>query len=608
MSNAVSRATDPNHFEWDMSSKEKRVRQVREHYERAKEAKDTFRERLEANERYYRGDHDAKRNLLEYVRDAGLNMEPPVLPDPYIQVEAQIDDVVPTPQFSGRDNQTDPQNAKIREQVVEFIWYDNRLDELNLANERSLMMSGNAFYKLAWDDKADVLGPNGTRLKGRIEIGNPDPANIFPDPTAYTLDDCEYLIHAYRLHNRKAKRQFKKWLDRLGGDGDHADTEIYDDVMPVDEDTVLVIEYWYRDDEGDIALSIVIGTREVKHVPKFWAKTRLSGCKLYPFVHYQRIPIRKSFWGRGEIDTIRDLVDAADKTLNSALLNEAFAGNDIILVKGSGFEGDEEPEAAPGAIWRAKTDTDVRRLGGMANSTNALNLLNALHEKIEETNGNYNSALGKEPTRVTTASGIAQLNERADKRQGLKKAGRIEGYRRLAQLTDWMALEFYDSARIITIRGEEEQQMTVFDPAFVAMRDPADPILTYFPTIDVEVNVGDGIKKSKAFTLAATQELAAIQVTPANYMIVKSIVDLLDLPNKQEIMQSIESVVQMQTEQERMKLPGAGDPTNMLPPEMQARARAALQADPELAQVIGQLPIEQQAQALVAALGGVPNG
>jgi hypothetical protein len=603
----VAKAIDPNYYDWDMSSKQKRVRQVREHYEEAKEAKEPFRNRLETNEQYYRGEHDAKKRLDEFVRDNGMNMEPPVLPDPYIQVEGQIDDVVPTPQFSGRDNVTDPQNAKIREDVVKFIWYDNHLEDLNLENERSLMMSGNAFFKLAWDAEADVLGPGGVRLKGRIEIGNPDPANIFPDPTAYRLEDCEYLIHAYRMHRRKARRKYGRYIDKIAADGDHSDTEIYDDVMPLDEDTVLVLEYWYRDDEGDIALSVVIGQQEVKHVPKFWAKTRLSGCKMFPFVHYRRIPIRKNFWGYGEIDTIKDLVDAADRTLNGALLNEAFVGNDIVVIKGSGLADGAEPDNTPGAIWWLSTDTEVKRLGGIANSANASNLINMLHEKIEETNGNYVSAQGKEPVRVTTASGIAQLNERADKRQGLKKAGRLEGYRRLAQLTDWMALEFYDEQRLITIRGEDDREMEIFDPSAMALRDPMDPTLTYFPTVDVEVTVGQGIKKSKAFTLAATQELAAIQVTPGNYMIVKSIVELLDLPNQQDIMESIDATVQMQMQmqmqqmQQQMAMQGAAEPGAEGSPEQ--RIQAMLEADPELAQVLAQLPPEAQEQVMAQAFG-----
>lgn len=591
---------------WDMSTKEARERQVTRDFETVKTHKAPITKKFQTLDDYYNNKHYTREQILKIAQDKGWNFIPPVLPDPFIQVESMIDPDVPVPEFKGRDDDIDSMKAKQREEVVKYICYNNKIDDMNPSNERRLNKLGDAFWKVSFDGSIQGLG-----YVGDIVIGNPDPANIFPDPSAYDIDDCEYIIYAFRMHRRKARRVFGKIIDTIQNDNNHADTEIYnhtwDDMSTKysgDDDTLQIVEYWYKDDKGDIACSIQVNGTEVKHIPKYWIDTAASGNKMYPFVQYCKIPVDKSFWNKGEIEPILDLVDSADREFLSAIMNDMFNANDITIIEKGALDPGQTFSGVPGEVVTVKDGriNGIRRLSGLNTNINSLNMINFIHEKIMETNGNFESSQGKEPMRVTTVGGIAQLNERANARKELKKADRKTGFRRLYELIDWTALEFYNTDRIILIRGngdepdrpekfnsrnfreiDQNRVEKIYEKAVLDGMTPDEALeiaksnAFYYPKVDIEINVGEGVKNSKAFTLAATEQLANTNITPANKEIVKSQIDIMDLPNKEDIKDSIDEAIQPQ---------GQGADTQAIIDQALAgltpEQLAQLEADPQL--------------------------
>jgi hypothetical protein len=612
---------------WDMSTKEARERQVVRDFEIAKTHKSVITEKFRTLDDYYNNKHYTREQILKVAEQKGWNFIPPVLPDPFIQVESQIDPDVPVPEFKGRDDDIDSLKAKQREEVVNYICYNNKIDDMNTTNERRLNKLGDAFWKVSFDGSIQGLG-----YVGDIVIGNPDPANIFPDPSAYDIDDCEYFIYPFRMHRRAARRMFGRIVDSIQSDNNHGDTEIYNNswsestINTLDDNTLQVVEYWYKDDNGDIACSININGTEVKHIPKYWINTASSGNKMYPFIQYCKIPVDKSFWNKGEIETIIDLVDSADREFLSAIMNDMFNANDITLVEERALADGEVLSGVPGQTVKVKEGkiNGVRRLGGLNNNINSLNMIQFIHDKIMETNGNFDSAQGKEPLRVTTSSGIAQLNERANARKEIKKADRKTGFRRLYELIDWTALEFYNTDRLILIRGkgDEPDTTTTFNSDRLKTLDEtkAEQIYQraqikglseeealeliktnafYYPKVDIEISVGEGVRHSKAFTLAATEQLAKTEINPINKEIIKSQIDIMDLPNKQAIKDSIDQALQPQQPQQ-----AAADKPNLainfkdLPPDgkIQLAAQAGIQLSgiPE-----SEIPEQQDQQSII---------
>jgi hypothetical protein len=590
-------------YMFPMDSKEAREKSVRVLFDNAKEHKQPITKKFQELDEYYHNDHYTNEQLASIAAEKGWDFVPPVLTDPFIQVETQIDPLPPEFTFKGRDSKADPRMASVRQDVVKFILYNNRFLALMPNNERNLNKLGTAGWKVAFD--GSVKGPG---FIGDIVVGGPSPANIFPDPNAYCDDDCEFIDYAYRMHRNKAWRTFPKKeqreiLSKLVGSANHGDTEIY--TRPQDywsqDDTFQIVEHWYMDWDGDMACSIQIENHEIQHIPKYWQRTRHYGNHMYPIITYRKIPDEKSFWGIGEIEMIQTLVDAGDRELLMAVLHDMYDADDMLVIEENALKDGTSIAKTPGGIIWAKDGkgTAIRRLGDMGSNINALNMINKFEEKIQETNGSFDSAQGKEPVRVTTSSGIAQLNERAGKRADIKKADRAEGFRRLYELCDWTALEFYTQDREILIRGEGQKPDRYFNfnsdniRAFDKNRYSAllqsaneggESIVPgyndqeiaeqsfYYPRIDVEIVTTDGMKQSKAFQTQATTEVAQQldNINPAKAELIKSNVELMGLPNEQAIKDAIDQTVAMQAGQMQ---PGGVHPVdqyyNSLSPEQQ---------------------------------------
>ncbi|OCZ54321.1 hypothetical protein [Dehalobacter sp. TeCB1] len=575
---------------YDYSTPDSRVNTIRYLYAYAmNQRQEQVDKWLKFND-YYEGRHKTQQEIKDSCEERGLPFVPAIIMDPFIHVESQIIPDVPDFEFRGRDDDLDSMKAKQRQYVVQYVVEDNKLASMNTQNERQLNKLGNAFWKVAFD-----YSLMDGQAQGKIVIGNPDPANIFPDPSAAELDDCEYIDYVYRLHKIKAGRIFVEDLKRLGitvfdlaADGFHSQTEIYDttthDVMT---DTLQVIEHWFRQpfdgsdtyeyvvdgktitetvtwESGDIACSIIIDNKEIRYIPKYWRNTGRQN-KLYPFVKYCKIPINKSFWDRSELDPILELVDSADRVLATTILNDNFMGNDIILMDENALSDESEAENVPGAIWKTKPNqiNNVRRLGGLGNLNGGLkDTITFIRDHIKETVGNYDvNQGGSPPSNVKTLGGLVELRQQGERRQSLKKADRTAGFELLYELIDWTTLEFYDDDRIIFLgaTGEEKEP----DPSQLMQQDPNQmtpqanmdrskgPVIFrfnsgryardgYFPKVDAVVQAGDGVINSKAFTLSATETIANMKITQENYKIVEEMIDIMQLPNRKEIKQYLE--------------------------------------------------------------------
>lgn len=532
---------------------------------------------------YYNNKHVTQIETYDYCQSNNIPWVPAIIPDPYIHVESQIIPDIPTFEFNGRDDDMDSQKAKQRQYVVQYVIDNNDIDAMNTENERDLGKLGNAFWKVSWDNKKKK--PNG--IYGDIVVHNPKCEEIFHDPTAFDLDDCEYVDYVYSIHKLKAGRIFanelsdkKMSIEEYGTNTGFQDTNLLDSTLhDTHDDTVQVIEHWFRQpyngsdtfeyevdgkkitqkvewESGDIACCILINYKEIKYIPKFWMKTGKQN-KMYPFSKYCKVPIPKSFWDKSDIETIKDLVDATDRELAMALLNDTYMANDIILMEETAFSDDNVPRNEPGAMWKVKDGKmgSVARLQGIQGNRGQWDTIQRLRELIQETIGNFDSAMGKEPVRVTTASGIAQLNERADYRKNIKKADRTAGFQRLFKLIDYMALEFYDDNRIIYIGADKdggEPNIFQYNSDNILQQDQLGE--QYIPDVDIKIIASDPLTKSKSFTLSATENLLAKQITPSNYKIVESMIEIMNLPNRKEISDMLEQTFKPQLDLQNIKI------------------------------------------------------
>lgn len=571
-------------------------------------------------EDYYNGLHDAAAEMAVQLEEQGVPWLPPAIPDPYIMVESQIIPEIPQPEFRGRDDDQDSEKAKERALAVKYIIEENRLEDMNTSNERRLRKYGDAFWKAYWD--ADM--PCGDRM-GNIRIKDVPIEDLYIDPAAGAdgLQAGEYLCYVYSIHKLRFWRQYREELMERGiqleditgrrYELEEGIFEPYTAGTDMQSDLVQVMEFWYKQPEdllddrgrviarsGDIACSVQAGGQEIRHIPCYWKETGRQ-CKLFPFTHYWCIRDETQFYNRSELEPILQLVDAADRELAIGILNDAFTANDIILVEEGALKAGEEFTNAPGSVVKVNQGRagGVARLGGLGSGVKVLNTVEWILSQVQRANRNYDTNTGREASRVTTASGLLQLRTDAQTQQRLKRADRDAGFCRLYELLDWLALEFFRDDRLLFVGAKEEKkegQSVVFNGGRFGVEVPEQKDLltgdliraeeTYYPRVDVAVTTGDPIANSPAMTLEVLDKLAASQITPDNWQLLASELDLLDIPGKQEIV-----------ERWRRKFQPA------VPPEV----TAALEKDPEFLQmVMGVVQATDRANA-ADSVGAVPR-
>lgn len=513
--------------------------------------------------RYYDGDHDIRLYQNEFSSRASIPWKAAQSTDGYIHVETQLQPSIPAFEFAPRDK-TDFDKAKQREKIVKFIVDNNNMEYKNNRAERSLNIYGSAAYKVCWDRDArfscDI---------GDVTVENADISRIYTDPSAVDVDGCEYIAYVYPMHKNKAKRVFAEdifakncdFSDYLESSMSFCDPyKISSDAFDTSDDTVTVTEWWFRQPEsgstsitfsedgikrscyykwkaGDIALSIFINGKEVRYIPKYWSNTDF---KSFPFVIYSRLPGDNSIWGKSELEQIIPLIDAKDRELTFAQLNSAFSSNDIIVAEENALCDGETLDNSPGTVWKLRPGMmgKVSRLGNGASAQSGLYANSAYWENlIESTTGNFDTNQGKEPSNITTATGIALLNERSQSRKNLKNADRTSGFKRLFTLIDMTALENYNDGRIIRMGfGEDDNFVFNYGGYIRRTREKR-----YIPSLDIILHLGSGIQNSKAFTVSSLTALLGMNINSDNYMIVKAYLRNIAIPESEEICSFLDS-------------------------------------------------------------------
>lgn len=560
---------------------------------------------------YYNFIHDVTGEIGQAVRDADLGWNPAVVPDPFIMVESQVDPVVPEPEFRGRDDDTDSRKARQREYACKFVCQNNRIGDKNTSNERRLIKYGDAFWKVYWDD-AMPCGPD----YGDIRVIDVPVDALYIDPAAGAdgIQAAQYVAYLYRLHKAVFWRAYGSALNREGLTVDSilesqytARGGIFDLVtanLEDSEDTVQVMEFWYKEPTtGRVGCTVQAGGRELKHIPDYWQRTGEQN-QLFPFVHYWRIRDENQFYNRSELEPILPMVDAADRELANGLLNDAFTANDIVLIEEGALAPGEEFTNLPGSVVNVRQNRagSVARLGGLHSGANCLGMVEWLLSQIQRTNRNYETNQGKVSTSVKTASELAMIRSDVDTQMEIKKADRNAGFERLYELIDWSVLEFYDTRRQIFIGAEKPEDeavsFTLDTDALAGYIPPQYDFMTgelltdarrYWPRVDVTVNAGDGVLRSKAATLQALQNLAASQITADNYKLFEAMVEVLDIPQKQEIMEDWE---------------------NKFAPAVPPEITQALAQNPQLLQLVTQAVTAQKGvqQMQAGGVSTIPGG
>ncbi len=553
---------------YNYSDRESREKNIQFLFDNAKRRRQRYDEYCRDMKRYYDGEHDTTPQMAGFVQEQGLPWAPTQCTDGYIHIETQIDTNIPEFEFTGRDDDLDSTKAKIREYLVRYVFENNPIAVMNTRNERRMNLYGAAVWKVAYD-----INKKMGQFDGDIVIGNPRIQQIFWDANIEDdIDDGEYFAMVYRMHKMRVAREFKDDLKEIGkvvndfsvgygfSDTEFMRQEVDSSTYEGTDETLQITEWYFRQPEdgveniggvefkwkaGDIGLVILINGEEVRYNPKYWRKT---DCNMFPFSMYCKVPNDDTITGKSEIEMIKDYIDATDRALGYAQLNDAFFACDSLLVEEGALADNSEVNNVPGGTTMVKQG----KIGSITRMTTASSGNYPLYDSadkfkkmMQDTNGNSDAFQGNMVTKATTATEIAIARDQSNSRQDMKKPDSTAGWERLIRLIDFTALEAFDDDRTLFLGAPKEEG----DPVVVPynpnnlMVQKKDGSGSYYPIIDATIHMGDGLQNSKAFTISAVKELSMMTVTLQNYKFIEAYIDEIGIPQKVELKEFIEEFI-----------------------------------------------------------------
>ncbi len=225
--------------------------------------------------------------------------------------------------------------------------------------------------------------------------------DFHPDPSATTIDDCEYVIQRHRM-NRSQFRSliaqpffYKDAIEECLAKGPNYEDKYYEDTIREDEtepyyqnNRFEVLEYWgvldgKMAEESGLDVAEQMNEFDQVQVNVWVCGTMVLRCVLNPFtparIPYQVFPYEINpyqIWGVGVAENMEDAQMLMNGHVRMAIDNLALAGNLVFDVDEASLVPGQNMDIFPGKIFR-------RQSGVTGTAINGLKFPNTAPENIQ---------------------------------------------------------------------------------------------------------------------------------------------------------------------------------------------------------------------------------
>lgn len=336
-----------------------------------------------------------------------------------------------------------------------------------------------------------------------LEYLSSDPFYCFPDPSAFDVNsNCDYFIYAEPMDVVKIRR---KWPDK----GYYVKPDLTDlmrgsktDLGPIKFKSPVDRNIGYSPDGGepsgdssykDKALTITIymksdemvleektdvdpttGTPNVTKLemlkyPNGKKVTIANGVVLescanpyddgeYPYQRWPNYILPREFWGESEIAQLMGPQRTFNKLVSFALDVLTLMGNPIWVVDNTADIDTENLFNRPGQVVEKAPGSEVRREEGVQLQPFVLQIIDRMKEWFDQVSGSQDITRGLNPSGVTAASAIADLQNAAQTRLR-QKSRNLDCYlQNLGQQYMSRVMQFYTAPRVFRITGKDDVQ------------------------------------------------------------------------------------------------------------------------------------------------------
>lgn len=427
----------------------------------------------------------------------------------------------------------DQQEAQMLSSIIPVVLRQTRFEDTYSNVWWYKLKSGTGCYKVIWDGSKH----NGL---GDIDIRKVNILNLYWQPGVENIQDSAYVFHVELVDNERLESQYPQLTGKLNGAGSLTVNKfIYDDHVNTDDKSLVVDCYYKR--AGTLHYVKYVGEEILYSTETIGAEQQdalqaapapgdadmgmeptpamqmqelafqpaakgLYDHGMYPFVLDVLFPTEGSCCGYGYIDYGKTTQLYIDK-LNGAILQNALASaRPRVFVRQDGGVNEAE--------FLDVTKPVVHVSGNMGeDSIKAIdpiplpgiyeNVLQGRIQELKETLGNRDASSGGVTASVTSAAGIASLQEAAGKLSRDAEKASYRAFEQIVYLCIELIRQFYTVPRNFRITGKNgEQQFVQYGNAGIAPQQTMMGLRK--PEFDIDVQA----QKENPYTKESYNELA----------------------------------------------------------------------------------------------------
>ncbi len=170
----------------------------------------------------------------------------------------------------------------------------------------------------------------------------------------------------------------------------------------------------------------------------------------------------REFWGISEVEQIESPQTLFNKTLSFAMDVMNLMGNPIWVVDTSANIDTDSLINRPGLVVEKNPGAEVRREMGVQLQPFVMNLMESFKQWVDSVSGSQEVSRGINPTGITAASAISQLQQ-ASQTRIRQKSRNLDAYLQdLGQQYLAMVFQYYTVPRIVRITNKQDPQITEY--------------------------------------------------------------------------------------------------------------------------------------------------
>ena len=507
-----------------------------------KEGKANLERRIVENEQWYKLRH------WECMRKSETNAVEPSsgwLFNAIANKHADAMDNFPSPNVLPRE-EGDKGEAEMLSSILPVILEQNDFEETYDNVWDYKLKAGTGIYGIFWDkEKLNGLGD--------VSIRKVDIINLFWESGITDIQMSRNLFHVNLMDNDLLEGMYPQLQGKLGNSTMDLSKYVYDDSVDTTNKSA-VVDWYYkkRNSQGKAVLHYVKYVNDVvlfatENEPEM-AERGWYDHGLYPFVFDPLFSVEGTPCGFGYIDigkSAQEYIDRGNQAIMQNLLANAKPRH---FIRGDGSVNEEE---------YADLSKDFIHVDGNLGQDSILPVqgkpLNDIYvavvnnkvDELKEVTGNRDVSTGGTTGGVTSASGIASMQEANSKLSRQDNKGSYRAFRKGCLMIIELIRQFYDMPRCFRIMGENgiarfvEYSNVGIQPQMQGMEMGVDMGFRV-PLFDIEITA----QKQSPYSKMSQNELA-LQFFGAGFFNPQiadqalACLDMMDFDRKQFVMQKI---------------------------------------------------------------------